>query len=536
MRSRELCFIIEAMSYDILIRGGTVFDGEGSPGAVADVGIKGDRVADIGDLGNSSADLVVNAAGKYVAPGFVDITNHSDTRLTLFHSPALESMVMQGVTTIVGGNCGSSLAPRVSAQSLDAIKKWADPSTINVNWNTFGEFLEQVEVLRPGPNVGFLAGYGTLRRGVVGDEIRPLRPDEQEQITYVLRQSLEQGALGLSLGLSYGHERVSTTEEISEASRTAAEAGGIVKIHLRSEGKELLASINETIRIGRETGAAVHVSHLKAIGKQAWPLLPRALELLENARSSGLDITYDVSPYSTTGSALYLLLPAGARQAGFSELFRRLNNPGERRVIADLLKNATLHYDRFIITSAKVKAIVGKTLARIAQDAGLEPEEALIETVRANDGRVSIIGKTLLDENTRKAVEHHAAIIASDGFGMAQEAGRSGDLTHPRSFGAFPHFWHRFVEREKIMPPELAIKKMTSLPARRMGLPDRGVLRRDAAADVVVFDPRLYKDRATYANPYRYPAGMEWVLINGKPAVEQGKMVGARNGNVLRRA
>ncbi len=523
------------MAYDILIKGGMVFDGTGSAGAVSDVGIKGNQVAEIGELADASAKLVINAAGNYVTPGFIDITNHSDTHLTLFHAPALESMAMQGVTTVIGGSCGASLAPRASEQSLEAIKKWADPSTINVNWNTFGEFLEQVDTLRPGPNFASLVGYGTLRRGIVGDEIRPLEPDEREELAYLLRQSLEQGALGLSLGLSYGHERVATTEEIIEACRTAAEAGGIVKIHLRSEGKELLASINEAIRIGRETGAPVHINHLKAIGRKAWPLLGRGLELIENARSSALDITYDVSPYSTTGSQLYLLLPAGARQAGFAELFRRLKNPVERRAIIDLLKGSTLHYERFIVTSAKIKALVGKTLAQIAREAGLEPEEALIETVQANDGRVSIIGKTLSDENTRKAVQNYEAIIASDGFGATQEAARSGDLTHPRSFGAFPHFWHRFVEREKTLPPELAIKKMTSLPAERMRLAGRGVLKKDAAADIAVFDPRLFKDRATYANPWRYPAGMEWVLINGAPAVEQGKMVGGRNGKVLRR-
>ena len=523
------------MAYDILIKSGTMIDGTGKPPLLADVGIDGDRISAVGDLGHAAAAVTINAYGKIVSPGFIDITNHSDTHLTLFKYPKQESLVMQGVTTIIGGNCGASLAPLASRSALDAIKKWADPSEININWATVEEYLQTLEGLRPGVNFGTLVGYGTLRRGVIGDATRILNLEEREQVKFLLRQGAQEGAFGLSLGLAYGHERISSTEEIIEIAKVLRGTGKIIKIHLRSEGMETLASVNEAIRIGRETGVAIEISHLKVIGKKAWPSLSKALKLITRAKASGLDISFDVSPYRTTGSLLYLLIPWWARQGGFNELFRRIDDSIERKKIIQALQAHTLHYDKILITSARTKGIVGHTLAEVAEEGGFSPEEALVETVRANEGRVAIIGRTVSMKNTLLEMSDEGAIISSDGLGLSQDAQQLGDLVHPRSFGSFPRFLGKLAPKLNISMPE-AIRKITSFPAERLGIEARGIITKKNFADLVIFDPQLFQDRATYKNPFRYPAGIEWVIVNGKVAVGQGGITGERAGRILRKS
>ncbi len=526
------------MSYDIVIKSGLVFDGSGEAPQVADVGVKGERIATIGSIRESGSRTIIDAGNKYVTPGFIDLTNHSDTHLTLFKYPTLDSLLMQGVTTIIGGNCGASLAPLGSKYAIGAISKWANPADINVNWDTMASYLEALDAFRPGVNVGTFVGYGTLRRGVIGNDIRLLTLEEREQVKYLLRQALAEGAFGLSLGLAYGHEKVSTTEEVIEIAKVLADAPagrGVVKLHLRSEGAEILASVNEAVQIGREAGVPIRVSHFKAIGRKAWPLFPKAIHIIDRARESGLDITFDVSPYRTTGSLLYLLIPAWARQGGFTELFKRIDAPDERKKIVEAMRGSTLHYDTILIFSAQVKSMVGRTIQEISADTGLSPEDALLQTVRVNEGRVSIIGRTVSGKNTAAALVHPHSFIASDGAGSAQEAYREGNLLHPRSFGAFPHFWHKFVTDTGRIAPQEAIRKMTALPAEALGIRERGMAKENYFADLIVFDPKLFRDRATYRNPFRYPSGIEWVIVNGKIAVREGRPIGERAGRALKR-
>jgi len=523
------------VAYDILIKSGLVLDGTDSAPALVDIGIKEGKIAAIGKLDKEKAPVDINAFGKYIAPGFIDITNHSDTHLTIFKYPDLSSLIMQGITTIIGGNCGASLAPLVSREAINAIRKWVDPSEININWIEVKEFLEEVAKLRLGVNFGTFIGYGTLRRGIIGDETRLLNFEEREKIKLLLQNSIEQGAYGFSLGLSYGHERISTTEEIIEIAKALQKAGGIFKIHLRSEGKEILAAVNEVVRIGRETGVPIQISHLKAIGKKAWSSLPKALELISSARFSGVDINFDVSPYNTTGSLLYLLIPAWARSGGFTTLFKNIDSPTERKKIIEALRGQTIHFDKILIISAKMNSIVGKTLKEVIERSGLSPEEAMLEMIRANEGRVTIVGKTVSRKNTELEIKDADSIVASDGVGYNQEELKSGNLVHPRSFGAFPHFWHHFVNDLKLLSPQKAICKITSAPAEKLGIKKRGSIKKGNYADLVVFDPQLMRERATYKNPFRYPAGIEWVIINGQVAVEQGKYLGTRAGIVLKK-
>lgn len=523
------------MTYDILITSGTVLDGTGQEPVIADIGITDGKIAAIGKLDGADAPLEINALDTLVTPGFIDVTNHSDTHLTLFKYPGFDSFVSQGVTTVLGGNCGASLAPLASHEALGAIRKWADPSQINVNWTTFDEFLQQIKDLRLAVNFGSLVGYGTLRRGVIKDEIRQLTYEEREKVRYVLLESIKQGSFGLSLGLSYGHERISTTQEIIDIAKILVGSGAVLKMHLRSEGAGLLASVNEVVQIARETNVPVHISHFKSIGRKSWPSCKTALELITHANESGTDIHFDVSPYATTGSLLYALLPPWARAGGMDALFKNIDDPHTRQQIIDELKSYTLHYDRVLVTSAKVKSIVGRTIAELAQQSGVSPEETLINTVRANEGRVSIIGHTLLPKNVTAALMNARALVASDGETYSLDQRLSGDLGHPRSFGAFPHFWHRFVTDSKKLKPEVAIQKMTSGPAMKFGIEKRGTLKVGNHADIVLFDPKTFRDHATYRNPFAYATGINTVIINGKLALQEGTLTGERAGQVLRK-
>mgnify|MGYP001590622487 CR=1 FL=1 len=528
-------YTISMATYDTIIKSGMVYDGRGSDPVQTDIGITGDRIAAIGPLKETAA-TTIDATGKYVTPGFIDITNHSDTHLTIFKYPGLESMLLQGITTAIGGNCGASLAPLGSPDALKSISKWADLSEININWATFEEYLGELDRLRPGINFGSFAGYGSLRRGVIGSTVRALTQGEREKVKFLLANALDQGAFGLSLGLSYGHEAIASIEELIEIAHVVRAKGGILKIHLRSEGKGLLAAVNEVVRIGRETGAPIQISHLKAIGGKSWHMLTPALDIIHHARESGLDINFDISPYAATGSSLYLLIPAWAREGGFTELFKRIDDPAERKKIIDTLKTYTLHANKILITSSPIKNIVGKTLEEVAENGGITTEEALLALVRTSQGRVSIIGRTLSIRNTKKEIADPNSFIASDSAGYADTASESGDLIHPRSFGAFAHFWHRFVHERALITPQEAIKKITSAPAEKLNLRHRGVLVKDYIADIAIFDPKLFRERNTYRDPYKYAIGMDWVLINGNPAVAQGAIAHARYGKIVKKS
>ena len=527
--------IITVMAYDIIIKGGLVLDGAGIPAAVNDIAIDNGKIVHIGALPRASATTEISASGKIVAPGFIDITNHADTHLTLFKYPLQESMVMQGVTTIIGGNCGASLAPLVSREAIQGVSKWADLSDMGINWTGMGEFLSAMDKVRPGINFGTFAGFGTLRRGVVGNDTGPLSLENRAKTALLAERAVEEGAFGLSFGLAYGHERLSTAEELIDVARPLSRTGGILKIHLRSEGAEVLAAVNEAIQVSRETGVPVVISHLKVIGRKSWPLAKKALDLIAYARLSGVGIWFDVSPYRTTGSPLYLLIPAWARRGGLKDLFERMDKQTEKKRILEDLAERTLHYDRIRVIAAKHASIAGKTIAEIAAGMGMQPAEALLEIVRGNEGRVTIVGRTISQKNTALAVQNPHSLIASDGYGMSQTAETAGGLVHPRCFGAFPHFWHRFVNDLKSLKPEEAIVKASGGPARLLGLTGRGTIAKGNFADIIIFDPRLIRDRSTYHNPYRYPAGMEWVIINGKVVVAEGRHTEVRAGEVLRK-
>ncbi|MFY9461648.1 MAG: D-aminoacylase [Candidatus Sungiibacteriota bacterium] len=525
------------MAYDILIRNGTIIDGSGQPRFEADIGIQGGMIKDIGRLGDASAKETIGATGRFVTPGFIDITNHSDSNGSLFQDPLQEASLTQGVTTILVGNCGVSLAPLASAEAIKSLGKWQDISQINVNWASFGELLDELSRHELGVNVASLVGHNTLRRGVIGNEIRPLTLEELAKLQYLIEESILEGAFGLSTSLSNSHEQVASTDEIVAMAKAVGRSGGIYKTHLRNESRDLLSSINEAIRIGREAKVPVVISHMKAMGRRSWRFFHQAVKMIENARKTdGVTIHFDISPYARTGSFLYLMLPPWVREGGFTEMFKRFREPETRQKILEYLKPETFHFDKITIASAENKGLNGKTLQEISEAVKQPAEEVMLDIILASQGRATIFGRTLAFKNVLLGVKTSFSIIASDGSGVAQEFIKSGKLAHPRSYGAFTHFLHYFIGDKGVITWEEGVKKITSLPAEAVGFKKRGLIKPKYHADVVIFDPAAIRDTATYQNPFVSSKGVEWVIVNGRVAVENGKVTGVSAGHVLRKS
>lgn len=524
------------MAYDILIKNGTVIDGSGSARFEADIGIQGGMIKDVGRLGNASAKKIIGATGRFVTPGFIDITNHSDSNGSLFQSPLQEASLTQGITTILVGNCGVSLAPLASKESIKSFGKWQDISRMNINWVSFGELLDELARHQFGVNVASLVGHSTLRRGVIGSEIRTLTLEELAKLQYLIEKSISEGAFGFSTSLANSHEQVATTDEVAAMAKVAGRLGAVYKTHLRNESRDLLASVNEAIRIGREAKVRVFISHMKAIGRRSWPFFRQAIRMIENARKTdGIMIHFDISPYARTGSFLYLMLPSWVREGGFPEMFKRFRDPETRKKILDYLKPETFHFDRITIASAEQKGLNGKTLQEIAAAVGQPAEEVMLDIILASHGQVTIFGRTLSFKNVLLGVKTPFSIIASDGSGVSQEFMKSGKLTHPRSYGAFTHFLHYFIGDKGAITWEEGVRKITSLPAEAIGFKNRGLIKPKYHADVVIFDYATIRDMATYQNPFAPSTGIEWVIVNGQVALENGKLTGAKGGQVLRR-
>ena len=524
------------MAFDILIKNGTVIDGTGGKARSGTIAISGKMIEAIDPGADAKGAIEINAEGRIVAPGFIDCTNHSDTTGTLFSNPSMDSMLHQGVTTIIGGNCGSSLAPLLSQESLEGLQKWRTDSLLTTDWRSMGEFLHSVEKIKPGVNFGSFVGLGTLLRGVLSGQHRDVETQDVAKLNYALSEALKEGAFGLSTGLVYAHERSMSTERIADVARTLKKEGGLYKTHLRSESGYLLGAISEALAIGREAEVPVHISHFKAIGRKAWKNFSQSLALIEHASAAGQHIRFDAYPYVTTGSFLYLLLPPGAYQGGFRKLFERLKDPELRTNILEALMKKTLHYDAIIVSTAwKTKESVGKSIQEIAERIGISPEEVFLQLLLANEGRITIFGRTVKRDQVQRALEHPLSVIASDGSGYPLSYKSSGELVHPRSFSAFPRFFRLAVHTWKTLSWEDAVRKATSAPAEILGLKKRGTLKKGNFADIVIFNPETLKSNSTFQNPYQYPSGIEYVIVNGRIVLAGGKIQETRSGMVLKR-
>lgn len=510
--------------YSLIFRNALVFDGSGSEPKKSDIGIEGDKISFVGDLSAKSAPEEIDASGLYAAPGFIDITNHSDTHWTIFSAPSQESMIRQGVTTIIGGNCGSSLAPLVRPSDIEDLQKWVDVSGLNINWQSVQEFLAEFSNRRLALNFGTLVGHGTLRRAS-GSEI--------EKIIYLLRNALEDGALGVSTALGRSHALNAGDPELMRVLAEVKKSGGLATHHLENEGAEIVGAVSRIVSLTRVSGARGHISHFKVLGRKSWPKQKPALELIERARAEGVQITADFFPYTKTGSNLYLLLPDWAIAGGRKNIFERFSKADSRKQTIEALKSLTLHYEKIIVASVlKDTSVVGKTIEQVAQNAGLVPEEAVLELLTSNDLQVSIFNEAIDEENMLALASKDYMAISSDGYGLDLAESKK-NLPHPRSFGAFARAFKFLVKERGLLAWESAIRKMTAIPAEIIGLEKRGMIQKGFFADMVVFDPNEIGDTADYINPRRFSQGVKWVLINGIPALAYGQLTGKMPGRVL---
>lgn len=521
------------MALDILIKNGTVIDGVGTPAFHADIAIKNGRIEKIGFLGEPSAKIKIDATGLYVCPGFIDINNASDRHWTLFSHPDCESFLYQGVTTIIGGNCGSSLAPLTTGNVIAAIQKWADIKQINVNWLSLSEFFDEIKKKKFLLNFGTLIGHATLRRSVVKDEFRDLTSGELSQVRHLLETALSQGALGFSTGLGYSHAKMAPVEEVAALVSTL-KSGKIYSTHLRDEGSKLYESVVEAIEVSKKTKTNLEISHFKSTGQNNWPIFKRALEEIHKAAAEGLNINFDVYPYISTATVFYTLLPDWVAIGGRVKLVENLKNPELKKRAIEEMGGKEDEFKDIIIASGDIdKTFIGKTLEFIAKNQGTGILETIINLLIAAEGKLIVFWPSLSEENLIEALKSNLSIIASDGAAFNLEDSKNGYLSHPRSFGCFTRVLSRYVREKNILSFEEAVKKMTALPALKIGLKYRGVIKDGYFADITVFNPETVKDMATFDNPFQYSRGIYSVIINGRLALLEGKVQNHGLGELL---
>jgi N-acyl-D-amino-acid deacylase len=523
---------------DILIRNGQVIDGSGSPRRKADVAIEGDRIVQVGQLGSVSAKTVIDAAGHVVSPGFVDMHSHSDFSLPIL--PTADSCVHQGITTSVIGMCGSSPAPLLAetrAEVVAAMSSQDMPLSWD-KWSSFGGFLDHLRSLGISTNAVPVVGEGIIRTSVMKFTAAAPTRDQLAAMRHEVERAMDEGAIGLSTGLIYPPGCYTTTEELIEVSRPAGRRNGYYFSHIRGEANTLIQAVEEAIRIGRETGAAVHTAHFKAQHKRNWHLTPLALELFEKARAQGIDATCDMYPYLASSNGVVDQLPDWAKEGSKDVIRKRLLDPATReRITAELIQTEDADiFDRILISSSpKKREWEGHYVAQLARDAHKDPFTWTYDALLEADGDITRIVFGMSEENRKLELADPYMMVGTDGSGLATEGITAVGKPHPRSFGTFPRILGHYVRDEKVMPLEEAVRKMTSLPAKKLRWSDRGLVKEGYKADLVVFNPATVIDKATFEVPHQYPVGIPHVLVNGKLVVFNGKHTGARPGAILGR-
>ncbi len=527
--------------YDILIKNGTIFDGTGKKdGFVADIAINGNTIEKVASNIKASARNIIDATGLYVAPGFIDVLNHSDTYLTLFTIPDQNSLISQGITTIIGGNCGASLAPLVSSNAIISVQKWTDTSQINVDWLRVSEFLNVLqEKNKLALNFGTLVGYSTVRNGLLKGEQRKLTGQEIEIAGFLIDQAQKEGAFGLSSGLVYSGEKFVSDEELSYILPIVAKNKGIFVVHLRNEAERLVDSIKEVISWAQDAQCKLHISHLKAIGSDNWTKFSDALLEIEKANEKGIEVTFDVFPYASNGLALYSILPAWAKTGNKEQIKQRLQDKKARETIKMDLRNLNLNYKKMTIASlAGDDIFLGKTIYDIAKNWEAEEEDVILDLLVGSNLKVIVFAHVLSEENVQKGIMHHLGIVTSDGAGYNIEYKKFKDMPHPRAFGAFPRFLRKYPHPKNvhIISYKEAIYKITGYPAKIFGIKKRGNIKPGFFADITIFDPNKIEEITTFEDPYHYSVGVNAVFVNGKLAYDKGDFKKVYAGKVLKKS
>jgi len=538
-----------AKLYDLAITNGRIVDGTGNPWFKADMAIKGEKIAKIGKIDPRSTKTVLDASGKIVSPGFIDPHSHSDFSI-IFDSRA-ESTIRQGITTLVVGQCGMSLAP-INRKYENLLRRYAAPflpdPNIKMPWTTFKQFLARMKRLRSTSNTVHLVGHGTVRIAAMGFEEREPSQRELESMKAMVAEAMQAGAVGMSTGLIYPPGVFSKTEELIELTRVVAKYGGVYFSHIRGEGPSLINAVREAIEIGEKGGTPVQISHHKAAGRRTWGRLKETLRLMEEARSRGVDVTYDQYPYTAGMTSLATLLPPWAHEGGMDKLLERLRDDKTWAKIRRELETETpdrenileeAGWERILVSSVKsesLKQVEGKSLAEITKMLG-KPDEftALRDLLLEDRGGSTMVMFSMDEADVEYAMRGRYHMVGTDAWSVSPTGPLSSGKPHPRFYGTYPRILGQYVRTKRILTLEDAIRRMTSLPAQRVGVKDRGILREGFFADIVIFDPEKVIDKATFDQPAQFPEGIEKVLVNGHVVVDSGKLTRTRLGKVLLR-
>lgn len=525
------------MMLDLILRGGRLVDGTGSPRRRADVGMHRGRVVALGNLASAEAERVIDVAGRIVAPGFVDIHTHSD--LTILSDPRARSAVRQGTTTQIVGNCGMSATPmpaghepevREALGAIDTVPGVPGP------WPAFAAYARAVDDARPAINVAPLIGHVTLRAAIGERAAMPATPDGRQAMVRLLEAALEAGSPGLSTGLMTPPAIYADAAELDALGRAVRRHDRLFAVHMRNYNDMLLGAVEEAIGVARRTGCRLQVSHLAVAGRRNWGKVPQALELIDAARRDGLDIAQDIYPYVAGSANLSQLLPEWAQAGGVAAIVARLGAPDQRHRIVDEWRAALFfRWDEIEVSYVDpgMEELLGRSIADVAAARGADPAEVALDLIRDTENRVMMVAYGRSEDDLQAVLRHAGTSIGSDGLAMDPDGPSGAGRPHPRSFGCYPRFLGRYVRDGSLVPLETAIAMCTSRPADRAGLGDRGRLVEGAAADAVVFEEATIVDRATFQEPHRFPVGVEIVVVNGAVALEPGAREAARAGHVI---
>src|SRR5215472_5530339 len=528
--------------FDILVKNGRIIDGSGNPWYAADVGIRGDRIAAMGRLQSAKAKRVIDASGLVVAPGFIDTLGQSEMAL-LIDNRAL-SKLTQGITTEITGE-GGSIAPQ-DPLTLAALQPALEPYHLQVDWTDLRGYFHRLESNGTPLNLGTYVGAAQVREAVLGDANRPPTPEELEKMKKLVAEAMQQGAFGISTALIYPPGHYAKTEELIELAKVVSQYGGIYASHMRSEGQSEVAAIEEALRIGREAHVPVEIFHLKVIGKPRWGSMPKIVGMIQSARDSGQDVTANMYPYVAGGTALASSLPPWVADGGLKKLLERLNDPAIRTRIKQELAEEHSDWENLYLGSGgpsgvliasvvnqDLKQWTGKTVAELASAQKKDPLDALFDFILADKGQTGALYFIASEDDLQYGLKQPWTSIGLDANETALDGLLFEPHGHPRAFGSMPRFLGHYVRDRKDMSLEQGLRKITSLPAQRHALVNRGLLKEGFFADITVFDPLTISDKATYPEPAQLSQGVKYVLVNGQIEFADGQLTGTKAGRPL---
>jgi len=531
--------------FDLVITNGHIIDGTGSPWYSGDVGIRDGKIAAIGNLADAPRTRAIDAGGKVVAPGFIDMLGQSE--LTILVDPRLPSKIYQGITTEITGE-GGSAAP-LNAAIIRADRAAYDHYHLTPDWRTLREYFARLEKQGMGINLASYVGATQVRRMVLGDDDKQPVPEQLDQMKALVRQAMRDGAVGVSSALEYSPAPYAKTEELIALAGEASKSGGIYATHMRNESDAVLSAIDEALRIGREAHIPVEIWHIKVAGKENWGRMPEVVAKINAARAEGVDVSANTYAYTAWFNTMSAFIPSWAHDGGNAKLVERLRDPTMRTRIRKELMTRSSDWDNEwqeipgpesvligVVQNPELLPLQGKTLADVAKIWNKDPMDALFDLLIEDKGFTEVAVFGMSEPDVALALQQPWVSIDNDSSGTSPEGILGQEHPHPRAYGTFPRILRKYVREEKKLTLEDAIRKFSALPAQRMRLTDRGVLKAGMWADVTIFDPATVRDLATFDNPNQLSSGMEYVLVNGVPVIDQEKMTGAKPGKVLRGA